>query len=73
MSATKRRGKAFTFFPVTKQEAAGSSAVKRLVDKVYHGSRELMINRMIDSEDVSVEELKRIREFLDRKLEDLDS
>jgi len=66
-------GKAYRFFPVTRREAVGGGALERVLDKVYQGSRELLVTRLLADEEVSPEELKRIREMLDERLEELES
>ena len=65
-------GKAFRFFPVTDRDAAGDKALGRVLSKVYQGSRELLISRLVDDEAVSAEELRRIRQLLDDRLEEME-
>jgi len=66
-------GRAYRFHPVTRQETVGGGALERVLDKVYQGSRELLVTRLLADEEVSPEELKRIREMLDERLEELES
>jgi len=66
-------GKAYRFFPVTRREAVGGGALERVLDKVYQGSRELLVTRLLADKEISPEELKRIREMLDERLEELES
>jgi predicted transcriptional regulator len=68
----EKDGKAFRYFPLIEPDDAGDSALKRLVNKVYKGSRELLIARLVAAEDVSPEELERIREQVNRRLEEMD-
>lgn len=68
----EKHGKAFHYFPLIQPNDAGDTALKRLLNKVYKGSRELLIARLVASEDVSPEELERIREQVDRRLEEMD-
>lgn len=68
----EKDGKAFRYFPLIEPNDAGDSALRRLVNKVYKGSRELLIARLVASEDVSPEELERIREQVNRRLEEMD-
>lgn len=68
----EQQGKAFRFFPVTQPDEAGDSALGRILQKVYHGSRELMINRLVADEDVSADEIRRIKEYLEQRLEELE-
>jgi len=64
-------GKAYRFYPVTRREAVGGGALERVLDKVYLGSRELLVTRLLADEEISPDELKRIRDMLDERLEEL--
>lgn len=66
-------GKAYRYFPVTRQEDVGGGALERVLDKMYQGSRELLVTRLLADEEVSPEELRRIRELLDERLGELES
>lgn len=68
----EQEGKAFRFIPVTQPDEAGDTALGRILHKVYHGSRELMINRLVADEDVSADEIRRIKEYLEQRLEELE-
>lgn len=68
-----KEGKAFRYYPVLQPEAAGERALDRLLDKVYRGSRELLVSGLVSDEDVSAEEIRRIRRLLDERLEEMDS
>jgi BlaI family penicillinase repressor len=57
----EQEGKAFRFYPVTNPEEAGSSALSRILHKVYHGSLELMVNQLVSDKNVSADEIRRIR------------
>jgi len=67
-----QEGKAFRFYPLTEPDDAADTALGRIVNKVFHGSRELVINRLVSDEDVSADELRRIKENLERRLEELE-
>jgi len=66
-------GKAYRYFPVTRPEDAGGHAIDRVLDKMYQGSRELLVTRLLADEEVSPDELRRIRELLDERLGELES
>ena len=63
-------GRAFRCYPRIAPNDAGDGALKRLVTKVYQGSRELLISRLIADEDISPEELKRMKKILQQRIED---
>ena len=68
----RQDGKAYRYYAVTRPEDAGDSALDRLVDKVFGGSRELLISRLVAGEEISPEELKRMRRLLDKRLKEVD-
>ena len=63
-------GRAFRFYPRIEPDDAGDGALKRLVTKVYQGSRELLISRLIADEDISPDELRRMKKILQQRIED---
>ncbi len=67
-----QEGKAFRYIPETAPEEVGGSALDRLLTKIYQGSRELLVTRLLADEDVSADELHRIRELLDDRIEELE-
>ena len=66
-------GRAFRFHPLIAQDDLADSVLKRLVTKVYHGSRELLITRLIADEDISPDELRRIKKVLQRRIDEADT
>ncbi|MCZ6858244.1 MAG: BlaI/MecI/CopY family transcriptional regulator [Gemmatimonadetes bacterium] len=65
-------GKAFRYHPLIKPDDAGDSALGRLLSKVYQGSREMLVTRLVSNEDVSPEELRSIRKMLDERLKEME-
>jgi len=61
-------GRAFLFRALVKQDEIADSALDRLVAKVYHGSRELLVNRLLADEDISSDELRRIKKLLQKRM-----
>ena len=53
-------------------QSAADTALKRLVSKVYHGSRELLVTRLLADKDIPADELRRIKKTLQRRLDDAD-
>lgn len=66
-------GKAFRYYARTKSADAGSSALARVLDKVYRGSRELLIAGLISDKEVDADELRRLRKLVDERLREIDS
>ena len=63
-------GRAFRFHALVEQDAAADSALSRLVAKVYHGSRELLVSRLLADEDIPADELRRIKKLLQKRLDE---
>ena len=63
-------GRAFRFHALIEQDEAADSALGRLVAKVYHGSRELLVSRLLADEDISADELRRIKKLLQKRLDE---
>ena len=65
-------GKAFRYYPLIEPDEAGGSALSRILNKVYQGSRELLIARLVKDDDVSADELRRIKAQLDERLQEME-
>jgi predicted transcriptional regulator len=63
-------GRAFRFRALVEQDEAADSALERLVAKVYHGSRELLVGRLLADEDISTDELRRIKKLLQKRIDE---
>jgi len=61
-------GKAFRYFPTVEPAKAGEKVLGRVLDKIYQGSRELLVARLLADDAVSEDELRRIRRMLDERL-----
>ena len=68
----EKEGKAYRFFPLIEAREAGESALGRILDKIFHGSRELLVHRLVDREDVSPEEIRRIQAHLEKRLREME-
>lgn len=66
-------GKAFRYHARTKSAEAGSTALARVLDKVYQGSRELLVAGLLSDKNVDADELRRLRALVDARLEELDA
>lgn len=63
-------GKAHRYVPLVARDAAGRSALGRIVDKIFGGSRELLLAHLVDARGVDDEEVKRLRKVLNDRLRD---
>ena len=57
-------GKAHRYFPKVARTAARRSALSRLVDKLFHGSPEQLIAQLVEDEQLSADDLRRLRALL---------
>lgn len=58
-------GRAYRYYPTVAPEDAGRSALGRIVNKIFHGSAELTLARLVEERPVSRTELERMRRILD--------
>ena len=61
-------GRAHRYHPLVQREAAGRNALRRLVDKVFQGSPELLMTHFVSDKNLSDEELRRLRALLEARL-----
>ncbi|MFZ0663356.1 MAG: BlaI/MecI/CopY family transcriptional regulator [Acidobacteriaceae bacterium] len=61
-----REGRAFRYVPVVSRERATGSALKDLVSRMFGGSSEALLMAMVDSRQISAEELAKLAEKLNR-------
>jgi predicted transcriptional regulator len=66
-----REGRADRYAPEVEREAAGDSALGRVTDRLFGGSPEELLLRLVDS-DVDPDELRRMRDLLDRRLRQME-
>jgi len=63
-------GKGFRYIPLLQSDAAGTSAMDRLLDKVYHGSREMLVAGLLADESIDEAELRRLRKLVNDRLKE---
>ena len=61
-------GRAHRYRPLVERAAAGESALRRLTDRLFGGSRELLLTRLVEDEELTEEELRRMRDLLAERL-----
>jgi BlaI family transcriptional regulator, penicillinase repressor len=61
-------GRAHRYSPMVERVAAGDSALRRLKRSLFSGSPELLLTRLVEDEDLSDDELRRMRDLLARRL-----
>ncbi len=66
-----REGRADRYTPEVERVAAGESALGRVTERLFGGSPEELLLRLVDS-GLDPEELRRMRDLLDRRLRDME-
>ncbi|MES2178875.1 MAG: BlaI/MecI/CopY family transcriptional regulator [Gemmatimonadota bacterium] len=61
-------GKAHRYVPLVAQDAAGRSALSRVLDKMFGGSPELLLTQFMSDRDLDAKDLERLRSVLDERL-----
>ena len=68
--AHESAGRAYRYYAVVTQDAAGEGALNRILDKIFHGSAESLLAQLVSERGLSVDELKRMRRMLDQQLKE---
>ena len=59
-------GRAYRYHPLVEPASAGGRALRRIVNKIFHGSAEMLLATLVEDRDFSDEEIQRMRSVLDR-------
>lgn len=62
----EQEGRAYRYFPLVESVRAGGRALTRIVNKIFHGSAEMLLATLVEGRDFTEEELRRMRAVLDR-------
>ena len=63
------QGRTFVFHPLVDRDAAGTSAIQRLVETVFGGSDELLLMHLVRNQKLGRKKLERLRTLLESHLE----
>ena len=66
----EEEGRAHRYFPRVERQAAGKSALRRVLRKLFKDSPEMLLTHLVSDRRLSDEELRRMRRLLDRRLEE---
>lgn len=64
----QEEGKAHRYAPLVARDRAGRSALGQVLDKIFGGSREMLLANLVRERGVDAAELKRLRKVLDSRL-----
>lgn len=63
-----KKGRAYCYRPLVAPTQAGGSALARILDKVYHGSAELLLAQLVTERALGADELSRMRGLIEHRL-----
>ena len=66
----EEEGRAYRYHPLVEREAAGASALERLVRKIFAGSPEMLLTQLVSDRDLSRADIERMRRLLNERLEE---
>ena len=64
----EEEGKAHRYAPLVARDRAGKTALGQVLDKIFGGSREMLLANLVKERGVDAAELKRLRKILDARL-----
>lgn len=64
----EEEGRAYRYHALVDQDEAQGSALDRLTRKLFSGSTEMLLTRLVSDRDLSEDELARIKRLLDERL-----
>lgn len=70
MVTHEQEGRAYRYFPLVEQGEAGGHALGRIVDKIFQGSAELALARLVSGRSLEPAEVERMKSLLDEALGD---
>lgn len=57
-------GKAHRYFPMVARRTARRSALSKIVEKLFHGSPEQLVAQLVEDEELSADDMRRLRALL---------
>lgn len=64
----EQEGRAYRYHPTVEQEAAGRSALRKILEKIFLDSPRMLLAQLVSERDLSRDELKGMEEILSEKL-----
>jgi predicted transcriptional regulator len=68
--AHTEEGRAHRFHAVVDRDEAGVSAIDRVLDKIFGGSKELLITHLVRDRRLNQDEIRRLRRMLGQKMKE---
>lgn len=63
-------GRAYRYYPTVERDRAQASALQRLTRKLFAGSTEMLLTRLVSDRDLDDEELRRLQRLLEERLQE---
>lgn len=63
-------GRAHRYYPLVARDEAGTTALRQILGKIFSGSPEALLTRLVSDERLEEEDLRRLRTLLDERLRD---
>lgn len=60
-------GRAYRYYPLVERAEARQSHVRKLLDKLFSGSPELLMTQLVSEHELTPHEARRLREMLDER------
>lgn len=67
----RREGRADRYAPEVKRQAAETSALGRVTERIFGGSPEELLVRLVEA-DLDADQIRRMRDLLDRRLREME-
>lgn len=66
----EEEGRAYRYFPLVERDRAQESHLKRITRKLFSGSTELLLTRLVSDRSLGDAELRRLQSLLEERLDD---
>ena len=66
----EQEGRAYRYYPVVEPGEAGGHALRRIVEKIFQGSAEMALARLVSGRTLAPDEVERMKAMLDEVAED---
>ena len=63
----EKQGRANVYRPIIEQQRVQSSAMKHIIQKLFGGSTELLLARLVEDEEIDMDDVARLREKLKQR------
>lgn len=66
----EEEGRAYRYYPLVERKAAGRSALRKITQRLFQGSPQLLLTQLVSDQRLTEEDLRRMRELLDARLKE---